>query len=122
MKNIFILIFSILISSFAHLFLKKGVSGSRFEDLINEGFYSLFIYIISNPWIVGGMFLHGCALVVWLFALSRVDISFAYPFLALGYVIISIMAWLWLGETVTATRMMGMLIIITGLVVLSRGG
>ena len=78
--------------------------------------------LVTNPWIVGGMFLHVCALVVWLWALSRVDISFAYPFLALGYVFVGIMAWWLLGESITATRLTGMLIIVFGLIVLSRGG
>ena len=76
----------------------------------------------TNLWILGGMTLHVGALIVWLWALSRVDITFAYPFLALGYVLVSLMAWFWLGETITLTRMTGMLIIIFGLIVLSRGG
>jgi drug/metabolite transporter (DMT)-like permease len=68
------------------------------------------------------MTLHVSALVVWLWALSRVDITFAYPFLAFGYVLVSLMAWTWLGEHLSQTRILGMVIIIGGIFILSRGG
>ena len=121
-KSIAILVLSILISSSAHLLLKKGVSNGDISSTKSVNLFSTAMDLVTNPWIVGGMFLHVCALVVWLWALSRVDISFAYPFLALGYVFVGIMAWWLLGESITATRLTGMLIIVFGLIVLSRGG
>jgi len=119
-QNISIIIFSIFLSSFAHLSLKKGVSQVELFSLADLDI-SQFLKIAFNPWIFSGMLLHIAALVVWLWALSRVDISFAYPFLALGYVIVGIMAWLWLGESITLARIMGMLLIIAGLAVISQG-
>jgi multidrug transporter EmrE-like cation transporter len=81
-----------------------------------------FWNVATNPWVLAGMSLHVSALVVWLWALSRVDISFAYPFIALGYVLVSLMAWQWLGENINPMRLLGMAIIIVGIIVLSRGG
>lgn len=82
---------------------------------------SNILKIALNPWIFSGMTLHVTALIVWLWALSRVDISFAYPFLALGYIIVGVMAWLWLGESLSVTRIIGMIIILVGLVIISQG-
>lgn len=76
--------------------------------------------VATNPWVLGGMCLHVGALVVWLYALSRVDITFAYPFLALGYVLVSLAAWLWLGETIGSTKLLAMVIIVIGILILSR--
>jgi len=110
-------------SSTAHVVLKKGMlsleqhPASQSISLIETVWTTA-----TNLWILGGMILHVGALIVWLWALSRVEITFAYPFLALGYVLVSLMAWFWLGETITPARMTGMLIIIIGLIVLSRGG
>ncbi|MCW9031523.1 MAG: 4-amino-4-deoxy-L-arabinose transferase, partial [Gammaproteobacteria bacterium] len=87
LQSISIIIFSILLSSFAHLSLKKGVSQIELFALNELNVYKI-IKIALNPWVFTGMTLHVAALVVWLWALSRVDISFAYPFLALGYVIV----------------------------------
>lgn len=121
--NLLIIITSILMSSTAHVVLKKGMTsleqsyGSQSHSFIDTAWITA-----TNVWILGGMTLHVGALVVWLWALSRVDITFAYPFLALGYVLVSLMAWFWLGETLTQTRIAGMVIIIVGIIVLSRGG
>lgn len=120
LQNISIIICSIFLSSFAHLSLKKGVSQIELF-LWNEMDIFKIIKIGLNPWVFSGMMLHVTALIVWLWALSRVDISFAYPFLALGYIIVGIMAWIWLGESLSVTRIIGMIIILIGLVVISQG-
>lgn len=88
----------------------------------SDGIISLVWTVGTNPWVMGGMFLHVSALVVWLWALSKVDISFAYPFLALGYVLVSAMAWFWLGETLNPMKILGMIIIIAGILVLAKAG
>ncbi len=119
--NIGIIVTSIIISSTAHIFLKKGML-TRGRVLPTQRALAHIWTIVTNPWIIGGMFLHISALVFWLWALNRVDITFAYPFLALGYVLVSLIAWLWLGEQITQTRLLGMVIIIAGIFVLSRGG
>ena len=120
--NLGIILLSILMSSTAHVFLKKGVMTHALQPIKAEGVFNLAWAVGTNSWVIGGMFLHVSALVVWLWALSKVDISFAYPFLALGYVLVSVMAWLWLGEEITLMRLRGMLIVILGILVLARAG
>ena len=121
--NLIIILTSILMSSAAHVVLKKGMTslGQNYESQTHTLINTIWI-TATNVWVITGMALHVGALIVWLWALSRVDITFAYPFLALGYVLVSLMAWFWLGETISQTRVTGMIIIIIGLVVLSRGG
>ncbi len=109
-------------SSTAHVALKKGMMTHALISERPDGIIALIWTVGTNPWVLGGMFLHVSALVVWLWALSKVDISFAYPFLALGYVLVSAMAWLWLGEELTLMRLRGMLIIILGVLVLAKAG
>lgn len=121
-NNILIILLSILMSSTAHIFLKKGMMTHALKTLNEDGLINLFWVVGTNPWILGGMFLHVSALVVWLWALSKVDISFAYPFLALGYVLVSAMAWFWLGEELNSMRALGMGIIIFGILVLAKAG
>ena len=120
--NILIILGSILMSSTAHVLLKKGAMSVAAISASNQSLLTNIWVTASNPWVIGGMSLHVSALVVWMWALSRVDISFAYPFLAVGYVIVSLLAWQWLGENITQSRLLGMVIIIIGITVLSRGG
>ena len=121
-SHISIILLSILMSSTAHIFLKKGMMTHALGTVSSDGIFGLVWAVGTNPWVMGGMFLHVSALVVWLWALSKVDISFAYPFLALGYVLVSAMAWFWLGEELNSMKILGMGIIIIGILVLARAG
>jgi multidrug transporter EmrE-like cation transporter len=57
---------------------------------------------------------------LWLVALSRVDVSLAYPMLSLGYVVNAIAAWYLFGEAVGALRFAGIALILLGVLVVSR--
>lgn len=120
--NIAIICLSILMSSTAHVFLKKGMIAHSLKSTNADGIICLLWTVGTNPWILGGLFLHVSALVVWLWALSKVDISFAYPFLSLGYVLVGAMAWLWLGEELNLEKLRGMGIIIIGVLLLAKAG
>lgn len=122
LTNISIILGSILMSSTAHVLLKKGAMSVAAIGLSNQTLFTNIWVTATNPWVIGGMCLHVGALFVWMWALSRVDVLFAYPFLAVGYVIVSLLAWQWLGEEITLTRLSGMVIIVIGIIVLSRGG
>lgn len=122
LANILIILSSILMSSTAHVLLKKGAMSVASIGADNQTLLTNVWITATNPWVIGGMCLHVGALFVWMWALSRVDVLFAYPFLAVGYVIVSLLAWQWLGEEVTPTRLLGMVIIVIGIIVLSRGG
>ena len=119
-NNIIIILSSILMSSTAHILLKKGMMTHALNGMRSDGVFSLVWTVGTNVWVLGGMFLHVSALIVWLWALSKVDISFAYPFLALGYVLVSAMAWMWLGEELSQMKILGMVVIIIGIFILAK--
>ena len=57
-----------------------------------------------------------------LFVLSKVDISFAYPFLSLAYVAVAIFAWLVFKEDLGAFKIAGIALICLGTVFIAQGG
>ncbi len=57
----------------------------------------------------------------WLGVISRVNLSFAYPLLALNYVIILIPSRYLLGEQITPTKLVGALIVVVGVIVITWG-
>ncbi len=59
--------------------------------------------------------------IFWLGVISRVDLSFAYPLLALNYVIILIPSRILLNEPITMIRLVGALIIMIGVIVITWG-
>ena len=70
--------------------------------------------------ILGFALVFGGAL-FWLGVISRVNLSFAYPLLALNYVIILIPSRLFLGETITLTKLVGAIIVVAGVIVITWG-
>jgi multidrug transporter EmrE-like cation transporter len=60
--------------------------------------------------------------VLWLVALSRVDVSLAYPMLSLGYVVNALAAWWLFGETLGPGRVAGLVLILAGVWLLARHG
>jgi multidrug transporter EmrE-like cation transporter len=55
-----------------------------------------------------------------LMALSRVDLSFAYPFLSISYVLVMIAGYFWFGESVNLTRVLGVALICGGTFFVAR--
>ena len=76
--------------------------------------------LAASPVVWGGLVLFGLSAVVWLFALSRVELSFAYPFAALGYVIIVLASLTVLHESVPPLRWAGVAFIIAGIILVAR--
>jgi drug/metabolite transporter (DMT)-like permease len=70
--------------------------------------------------ILGFALVFGGAL-FWLGVISRVNLSFAYPLLALNYVLILVPSRLLLGETITPTRLVGAVIVVVGVIVITWG-
>lgn len=63
---------------------------------------------------------YAISVVVWLFGLSRVPVSQAYPVLSLGYVLAALLAWPLLGELVSIQRWLGIAVVIAGVWLISR--
>jgi drug/metabolite transporter (DMT)-like permease len=68
-----------------------------------------------------GLAIFAVSAVLWLFALSRANLSFAYPFAALGYVIIVIASILFLDEHVQPLTWVGVALIVAGILVVAQG-
>ena len=74
----------------------------------------------TNPYIIGGLAFYALGAVTWIMVLTRVPLSWAYPILALNQVLILLVAATFLGEQVSAMRWGGVLLIITGVFLVSR--
>jgi undecaprenyl phosphate-alpha-L-ara4N flippase subunit ArnE len=83
---------------------------------------SLAISAVTSPWVLFGLMVFGISAVAWLATLSRVPLSIAYPFNALGYLGILTASVLVLHERASSLTWLGSLLVVAGLimVVLSR--
>jgi len=69
----------------------------------------------TNWKVIAGMFSALVASFTWLGAVSRSDISFAYPFMGLAIVLVLAVSPLLFGETVPLTRWIGVLLVCAGI-------
>lgn len=71
--------------------------------------------------IFAGLFLYTLSFVVWVFALSKVQVSIAYPMLSIGYIVNAMLAYYFFSEALTKHKVSGLFIILIGVIVLARG-
>lgn len=95
------------------------LSGSLPTDWGGKIFFVLNLFF--NPWILSGIIATFLAGVSWMLAMSKFELSYAYPFVSLNYVIVFVAGLLFFNETITLSKIIGSLIVITGIIVLARG-
>jgi multidrug transporter EmrE-like cation transporter len=78
----------------------------------------LILFRSASFW--GGMFCYAASLCVWLAALAKAPVSTAYPMLSLGYVAVACASVLWLGESLSAAKVFGIVLICVGVILVSR--
>ena len=88
----------------------KGLTGNIIRDLWNIAF---------NPYFIGAMALYGISSFLWVIAVSKTDISRAYPFMASGFVIVPIIGYFMLNETLNPVFFLGTALIVAGILVIS---
>jgi len=102
------------------LSLKFGMSQMGNFSVSLPSLASVFARAAFNPFIILGLFCYGTGFLVWLIVLSKAEVSYAYPMISLGYVFTALLAWLLLGEHVTVTRFVGILITCLGVFIIAR--
>ncbi len=78
------------------------------------------IHMATNPLLIVGVAIFGISTLLWLFALAKADLSFAYPFLSLTYLAVLVGGAILFGDKVTLARVLGFAIIITGVLIVAR--
>jgi drug/metabolite transporter (DMT)-like permease len=118
-----LILLSVLIAALAQLMLKHGMT-----QVTRHGAVPLdvampmetFRRVVTNVSVLGGLALFVMSAAVWLVVLSKVSLSFAYPFVSLTYVLILMFDRLVLHDTVSVTRWAGVALIVGGIILISR--
>jgi drug/metabolite transporter (DMT)-like permease len=120
---ILFIIVSVLLAATAQLTLKYGVDrvtkGGHSGIVLSEPGTSV-LRVAREPFVWAGLILFGISAAIWIVVLSRASLSFAYPFAALTYIIIVLFDRLILKVPVPGLRWAGVLLIATGIVLVSR--
>ena len=111
---------SVMIITVGQLILKYGVSKlGEMPTKIDDGAVFLFRALL-NPLVILSLILAFVAALAWIAAVSKVELSFAYPFTSLGYVLVLLFSSLILKEQIPMMRWIGVFIIGIGVFIVSR--
>lgn len=111
---------AIVLAIIGQVLLKLGVQESKALDNITVSkLIQTYSKILFNPRIILGILLYVFSLFIWLYLLSKVELSFAYPFLGMTFIIMAAVSQFVFGEKVSAFRWSGSLIIFLGIFVSS---
>ena len=112
---------TILLTVYGQLIVKWQVNlaGSPPES---DGDMAMFLVrLVLNPWVLSGFAAAFLASVIWMAALTKFQLSYAYPFVALTFVFVVVAGGLLFGEPITVPKIAGLALIVAGITLASQG-
>lgn len=122
MKYIIFILFTVATNAAAQLMLKQGMTTLSPSILGQENIILKLLMIVFSPWVFFGLATFVISMASHMFVLSKVDLSFAYPFLSLAYVLVAVLAWQLFGEELGLYKMAGIAFICVGTVLIAQSG
>ena len=110
----------VILNAAAQLLLKAGTNAVGHFEFSADNALPVGLKLAFEPHILGGIACYVVSVVIWIMALSRVEVSIAYPMLSIGYILNALAAWYLFGEAVSPARLVGIGIIIVGVYVVAR--
>ena len=115
-----LVLFGVLLNAAAQLLLKAGTNAIGHFEFSAANVLPIGWKVATQPYIVGGLSCYVVSVAIWILALSRVEVSIAYPMLSIGYVVSAIAAYFLFGETLGSMRWLGIGFIVVGVILISR--
>ena len=117
----FYLLLAISFGVVSQLIIKWKMSAFSFDDYETwQDKFALAFSMLLNPYIVISLILTLLAGVTWMIAMTKFEISYAYPFTLLGLVLVTIFSVVFFGESINTYKVSGIILIILGIVVISK--
>ena len=122
MSGFFWIITSVILGSVGQILLKIGMSRIGAIDtklsLLDSIIY--YVKVVFSLFVFLGIFSYAVSMLMWLWVLSKYELSYARPFVSLGYIITSFYSFFFMGEHLGAIRWVGIILIVIGVVFISK--
>jgi multidrug transporter EmrE-like cation transporter len=110
----------VMLNAAAQILMKMGTNAVGHFEFSAANILPIGWKLATEWHIVTALFCYAISVVVWILALSRVQVSIAYPMLSLGYVAVAFATWWLFGEALTVSKLAGIGVIILGVAILFR--
>jgi drug/metabolite transporter (DMT)-like permease len=98
---------------------RVSIYGNLPEPLLAKILFLL--KMLYDPVILSGFFAAFLAALCWMAAMTKFELSHAYPFMALNFVLVLVLSGLFLNEPISSYKILGLIIIVVGIIVGSQG-
>ncbi len=108
LDNGLLLMFTLMLSIGQVMFKRVGLGlrGHSGSDAI--------LAVLSEPSLYLALSIYGAATLLWIFILSRVSLVQAYPWVAVGMIVVPLLGWFIFGERVTPMFWLGVAFVVVG--------
>ena len=114
-----LILVSVTLSACAQVLFKFGVAPVP-GSVGNPSLIGAIINTLLRPGVLGGLALYGIGTLIWLRALAQIELSQAYPFVGLGFVMTAALGYVVFDEAIGPTRLIGIALVIAGVVLVGR--
>jgi drug/metabolite transporter (DMT)-like permease len=116
----FYILLTLLFTVYGQLVLKWQMGSAGQMPLVAADKVMFLLRQFLNPWIMSGFVSAFLASMAWMAAMTRFELNYAYPFMSLAFIIVMLFSIAFLGEQFSAQRVVGTLLVVAGLVVMTR--
>ncbi len=120
-RTLALILVSVALSACAQVLFKIGVSSAPGQAPSDASLVEAVVRMLLRPGVLGGLALYGVGTVLWLSALSRTELSQAYPFVGLGFVLTALLGHFLFSEPLGLTRLGGTILVVAGVYLVARG-
>ena len=115
-----LILLGVLLNAAAQLLLKEGMRRIGHFAFAWTNIIPIGMQVAVSPFILAGLFSYVVSVMVWILVLSRVQVSFAYPMLSIGYIVNAVAAYYLFDESLSLTRVAGIVVIVGGVYLITR--
>jgi len=119
-KYIPLILAGVLLNAAAQIVIKKGMMEIGNFEFSVQNILPIGFKVMQCPYIILGILFYIVSLGLWLMVLSRVDVSYAYPMLSVGYIVAALFGKYFFGEPVGLVRWAGIIVICIGVYLITR--
>jgi drug/metabolite transporter (DMT)-like permease len=112
---------AVTLAAIGHLMIKAGLTGVAAATSHTATLHRLVIYF-SQPYVLLGLTIYGLGTAMWVFAVSKHDISYVFPISALNYVLVTLGGKFLFGEVIPVKRWAGVALVIVGVAFMQSRG
>jgi multidrug transporter EmrE-like cation transporter len=120
MTQMALILISVTLGAIGQVLLKLGANQLQGFSLSYKALPRNVIMIVNTPAIWIGMILFFISFLLWIKVLTKSELSYAYPMVSLGYIIVVILSLFLFNETVNLHKLIGILVIIAGVVIINK--